>query len=187
MAVSELKIPDLGDFSDVEIIEVLVKVGDTLAVEDPVITLETDKAAMDVPATEAGTVAEIRVSVGDTVNQGDVVLTVNTDAEPAFDSTIVMDEAEKDAALASNAPSEEGESTQEAPAPAAAPKPADDATHSAQLVVIGSGPGGYTAAFRAADLGLDVTLIERYPSLGGVCLRWLHSVQGAAARRQGSG
>ncbi len=170
MAVSELKIPDLGDFSDVEVIEILVQVGDTLAVEDPVITLETDKAAMDVPATEAGTVADIRVSVGDKVNQGDVVLTMNTDAEEAFDSTIVMDPAEKDAALATGAPSEDAAGPSDESAPAAAPKPAGDATHSTQLVVIGSGPGGYTAAFRAADLGLDVTLIERYASLGGVCL-----------------
>ena len=169
MATVELKIPDLGDFSDVEVIEVLVSVGDTLAAEDPVITLETDKAAMDVPATESGTIVDIKVAVGDKVNKGDVVLTFEASGEDAFDSTVVMQPAEKDAALASSPPADEPASAATA-APAASEAPEGDATHSTQLVVIGSGPGGYTAAFRAADLGLDVTLIERYPSLGGVCL-----------------
>lgn len=169
MATVELKVPDLGDFSDVEVIEILVSVGDTLAAEDPVITLETDKAAMDVPATESGTIVDIKVAVGDKVNKGDVVLTFEASGEDAFDSTVVMEPAEKDAALASSPPEDEPGPAASL-APAAADAPEGDATHSAQLVVIGSGPGGYTAAFRAADLGLNVTLIERYPSLGGVCL-----------------
>ncbi|MEM9209550.1 MAG: biotin/lipoyl-containing protein, partial [Pseudomonadota bacterium] len=176
MATTELRIPDLGDFSDVEVIEVLVNVGDSLEVEDSVVTLETDKAAMDVPATEAGTVAEIRVAVGDKVNQGDVVLMIDTESGDAFDSTVVMEPSEKDVALADGTSEGDGSlgngtaGMPEPPAPAAAPNPTDEATHSTQLVVIGSGPGGYTAAFRAADLGLDVTLVERYASLGGVCL-----------------
>ena len=169
MATVELKIPDLGDFSDVEVIEILVNVGDTLAADDPVVTLETDKAAMDVPATGAGTIVDIKVAVGDKVNKGDVVLTFEDSSEDAFDSTVVMDPAEKDAALASSS-SAEVPALDATAAPAAAEAPEGDATHSTQLVVIGSGPGGYTAAFRAADLGLNVTLIERYPSLGGVCL-----------------
>lgn len=169
MATVDLKIPDLGDFSDVEVIEILVNVGDTLAADDPVVTLETDKAAMDVPATEAGAIVEIKVAVGDKVNKGDVVLTFEASSEDAFDSTIVMDPAEKDAALASSS-SADVPALDATAAPAAAEAPEGVATHSTQLVVIGSGPGGYTAAFRAADLGLNVTLIERYPSLGGVCL-----------------
>ena len=169
MATVELRIPDLGDFSDVEVIEILVNVGDTLAADDPVVTLETDKAAMDVPATGAGTIVDIKVAVGDKVNKGDVVLTFEASSEDAFDSTVVMDPAEKDAALASSS-SAEVPALDATAAPAAAEAPEGDASHSTQLVVIGSGPGGYTAAFRAADLGLNVTLIERYPSLGGVCL-----------------
>ncbi len=155
-STTELRVPDLGEFADVEVIEVLVAPGDRLEVDDPVITLETDKASMDVPATEAGTVADVNVSVGDKVSAGDLVLTLTPSEEPSFDSTVVMDPAEKDAAV--------GAATASSPAPRTA------ATHKTQLAVIGSGPGGYTAAFRAADLGLEVTLIERYPSLGGVCL-----------------
>ncbi|MDX1482356.1 MAG: dihydrolipoyl dehydrogenase [Woeseiaceae bacterium] len=185
MATIELRVPDLGDFSDVEIIEVLVKPGDSLAVEDPVITLETDKAAMDVPATSAGTVKDLKVDVGDRVNEGDVVLTLESaddedndsssdgsndasaDGDDDLASTVVMDADEKAQALkAGDSPGKDAAGE----APDAADEPEGDATHEAELVVIGSGPGGYTAAFRAADLGLDVMLIERYASLGGVCL-----------------
>lgn len=159
----ELKVPDLGDFADVEVIEVLVSPGDDLQVEDPVVTLETDKASMDVPATKAGRVGALAVAVGDKVSAGDTVLTMSVDEKPDFQSTVVMDPEDKEAAIA-----------KAAAAPKAAPKasatPETESTHKAELVVIGSGPGGYTAAFRAADLGLKVTLIERYASLGGVCL-----------------
>ena len=155
----KLLVPDLGEFEDVEVIEVLVAVGDTVAVEDPLITIETDKASMDVPAELAGTVVSVDVKVGDKVSTGSHVATVeasDADAEvpvEAIEETQKMSVADSVAAAA-------------APAPAAG----DKATHSAQLVVIGSGPGGYTAAFRGADLGLDVILIERSPVLGGVCL-----------------
>ena len=155
----ELKVPDLGDFEDVEVIEILVSPGDDIAVEDSVITLETDKASMDVPSTAAGKVAAVKVALGDKVSAGDVVLTLETADEPSFDSTVVMDPTEKDAAIA------EATATMKA-----APAPTGDATHTTEMVVIGSGPGGYTAAFRAADLGLEVILVERYESLGGVCL-----------------
>lgn len=143
----ELTVPDLGDFSDVEVIEILVAPGDTVDIEDGLITIETDKAAMDVPATHAGTIAAVNVKIGDKVSAGDSVVTVEL-ADNLGDT--------ETAAARSAAPSDE---------PAA-----DQATHSAKLVVIGAGPGGYTAAFRAADLGLDVILVERWETLGGVCL-----------------
>jgi len=153
----ELIVPDLGDFSDVEVIEILVGVGDTVAVEDSLVTLETDKAAMDVPSTHAGVVLSIDVNTGDKVSAGDKVVTIEAAADEAGDieSTAIINPKAKLA---------------EAAAAPVAEAPISDTTHSAQLVVIGSGPGGYTAAFRAADLGLQVTLIERYPVLGGVCL-----------------
>jgi dihydrolipoamide dehydrogenase len=153
----ELTVPDLGDFSDVEVIEILVSVGDTVAVEDGLVTLETDKAAMDVPATHAGVVLSIDVASGDKVNAGDKVVTIEAAAVAAGDieSTAIINPKAKLA---------------EAAAEPVAQASVADTTHSAQLVVIGSGPGGYTAAFRAADLGLQVILVERYPVLGGVCL-----------------
>jgi dihydrolipoamide dehydrogenase len=153
----ELIVPDLGDFSDVEVIEILVSVGDTVAVEDSLVTLETDKAAMDVPSTHVGVVLSIDVNTGDKVSAGDKVVTIEAAADEAGDieSTAIINPKAKLA---------------EAAAAPVAEAPISDTTHSAQLVVIGSGPGGYTAAFRAADLGLQVILIERYPVLGGVCL-----------------
>ncbi|RLA31556.1 MAG: dihydrolipoyl dehydrogenase [Gammaproteobacteria bacterium] len=153
----ELIVPDLGDFSDVEVIEILVSAGDTVAVEDSLVTLETDKAAMDVPSTHAGIVVSIDVATGDKVSAGDKVVTIEAAADEAGDieSTAIINPKAKLA---------------EAAAAPVAEAPVSDTTHSAQLVVIGSGPGGYTAAFRAADLGLQVILIERYPVLGGVCL-----------------
>jgi dihydrolipoamide dehydrogenase len=153
----ELIVPDLGDFDDVEVIEILVNVGDTVAVEDALVTLETDKAAMDVPATHAGVIVSIEVGTGDKVSAGDKVATIEAvTAETAdIESTAIINPK---ASLAS------------ATAVAAVATADSESTHNAQLVVIGSGPGGYTAAFRAADLGVQVILIERYPVLGGVCL-----------------
>ena len=154
----KLVIPDLGDFEDVEVIEVLVAAGDVVAVEDPLITLETDKASMDIPAEQAGKIVSVELKVGDKVSTGDTVAVVEaTSEEPIEDEmaqTQVMSPDEIVAATTTEM----------------AAKPAGDATHSAQLVVIGAGPGGYTAAFRGADLGLDVILVERSPVLGGVCL-----------------
>ncbi len=149
----KLTIPDLGDFSDVEIIEILVAPGDTVAVEDGLLTLETDKATMDVPAAHAGTVVSVDVGLGDRVSSGDEIVTI----EP--ESGAPGDEPEARASPTEPPPSVESVRTSAA-----------DTTHTARVVVIGSGPGGYTAAFRAADLGLDVMLVERYPTLGGVCL-----------------
>ena len=160
---TELLVPDLGDFDDVEIIEVLVSVGDTVTLEDPLVTIETDKASMDVPAEIAGVVTSVAVEVGSRVSTGSLVATIEATVEatteaseaPAsdtFQDTQVMSPAEIEAAVGADV------------------EPASDATHSASLVIIGSGPGGYTAAFRAADLGIDVILVERWPMLGGVCL-----------------
>ncbi len=150
----QLLVPDLGDFEDVEIIEVLVAVGDTVAVEDPLVTIETDKASMDVPAEIAGKIVSLAVEVGSTVSTGSVVAEIEPSKAAAddasFEETQVMTPGEIEAAVTGVAKG--------------------DATLSAQVVVIGAGPGGYTAAFRAADLGLDVILVERFPVLGGVCL-----------------
>ena len=158
----EQRVPDLGDFADVEVIEVLVKPGDVVAAEHPLITLETDKATMDVPATRDGTVREVLLSRGDRVSKGTLILT--------------LDAAGADAPAAEEVPLP-GQVAEAAPA--AAPVSAAEAIVSAGepaadleagLVVLGAGPGGYTAAFRAADLGLDVLLVDRWPQLGGVCL-----------------
>lgn len=152
----EIKVPDLGGASDVEVIEVLVNVGDSINIEDSLITVESDKASMDVPASESGTVSSIEIQVGDHVNVGDVIIKI-TSENSATSTTPVTETANE---------------TQEKAAPktpVAAEKP-DNADSHSPIVVIGSGPGGYTAAFRAADLGQEVTLIERYDVLGGVCL-----------------
>ena len=151
----DVRVPDLGDFTDVDVIEIYVKPGDTVAAEDPLIALETDKAAMDVPAPRGGTVERIAVAVGDKVSAGDVILALGTNDGRAR------------APSAPAAPSGAAPAGAERAGAAGAARPAGDG---AKLVVIGSGPGGYTAAFRAADLGLDVTLVERYGTLGGVCL-----------------
>ena len=153
----ELKVPDLGDFSDVEVIELLVSPGDTVAVEDGLVTLETDKAAMDVPASHAGTIASVEVKIGDTVSTGDVVAIVEASEEVAAEPEPAAEPAQAQTRAADEKQPAVGEAS-------------GDATHSAQLVVIGAGPGGYTAAFRAADLGMDVILVERWDVLGGVCL-----------------
>jgi len=167
--VAELRVPDLGDFADVEVIEVLVAVGDTVAVEDPLVTIETDKASMDVPAETAGKIISLNVEVGSKVSTGSVIAVVepsasNTDDESKDDTS--KDDGSKDE-------SSHVATTVMSPAEIAAAVAGvakGEATHTAQLVVIGAGPGGYTAAFRAADLGLDVILVERSPVLGGVCL-----------------
>jgi len=161
MSVIEVKVPDIGEFDNVEIIEVHVKAGDTVAAEDPLITLESDKAAMEVPSPAAGSVQELCVALGDRVSEGSLIAKLSADtAAPA-------PEQAAGTAAASAAP----DATLDMPTlkvPAGSYDGAVD--HEAQLVVLGSGPGGYTAAFRAADLGLKVILIERYPTLGGVCL-----------------
>mmetsp|Transcript_16916 Transcript_16916/g.21887 ORF Transcript_16916/g.21887 Transcript_16916/m.21887 type:complete len:586 (-) Transcript_16916:502-2259(-) len=155
MSVIEVKVPDIGDFNAVEIIEVLVSEGEEVSENQDIITLESDKAAMEIPSTVAGKISSLKVSVGDKVAEGDVILTVE-----------VEEAATEDANTA--APAEEPKTEKAAPTPAKAPK--GDADMHAEVLVLGSGPGGYTAAFRAADLGKSVVMVERHERIGGVCL-----------------
>jgi len=157
MATIDIKVPDIGDFKDVAVIEVLVKPGDTVKVEQSLLTVESDKASMEIPSSHAGVVKEVKVKVGDTVNEGSVIMSL--DAEGA---------AAAAPALAAPAPAAVPAATA-APAPVASTY-AGSADTEVDLVVLGAGPGGYSAAFRAADLGMKVVLIERFATLGGVCL-----------------
>jgi dihydrolipoamide dehydrogenase len=157
MAAIEIQVPDIGDFKDVAVIEVLVKPGDTIKAEQSLITVESDKASMEIPSSHAGTVKEMRLKVGDTVNQGTVILTLE--------------------AAGAAAPAPAAAPAASAPAPKSTPLPAPAAESYAggtdlecDMVVLGAGPGGYSAAFRSADLGLKTVLVERFPVLGGVCL-----------------
>ena len=167
MALTEVKVPDIGDFKDVAVIEVLVKPGDTIKAEQSLITVESDKASMEIPSSQAGVVKELKVKVGDRVAEGSVVLLL---------------EAAAGAAAASPSPQpspQKGEAAKAAPAPVARPstpqaRPAGSYSGGVDLecemLVLGAGPGGYSAAFRAADLGMKTVLVERYATLGGVCL-----------------
>jgi len=155
----EILVPDIGNFDSVDVIEVLVAVGDTIAKEDSLITVESDKASMDIPSSHAGVVKELKVAVGDKVAKGSLILVVESAQAATAES--------KPAAVEATAAPVAQTSAPVAPAPAAATGNNDV---SCQVMVLGSGPGGYTAAFRAADLGLKVVLVERYPTLGGVCL-----------------
>ena len=159
----EIKLPDIGNFKDIPVIELLVKAGDTVTAEQSLITLETDKATMDVPAPVAGVVKELKVKVGDKVSEGSVILLLESSATSTAASPVVAPSAPAASAAAPIAPATP------APAPAAPASFAKGDIH-AEVVVLGAGPGGYTAAFRAADLGKQVVLIEKYASLGGVCL-----------------
>lgn len=154
MAIEDIKVPDIGDFDSVPVIEIHVAEGDTVSVEDPLVTLESDKAAMDVPSPQAGVVKALKVKEGDEVSQGSVILTLETAAAAA------APDAPKANAPIANVPKENS---------VAGGAKAQGDIH-ADVVVIGAGPGGYTAAFRAADLGLKVVLVERWDMLGGVCL-----------------
>ncbi|MBS0423767.1 MAG: dihydrolipoyl dehydrogenase [Proteobacteria bacterium] len=158
--VVEIKIPDIGDFKDVPVIEVLVTPGDAVEKETSLITLETDKASLEVPAPQAGVVQDLKVKVGDKVSEGTVILTL----------AITEQSTEPVRSEATTQKREQAPAAPVAPAPAASPQPIVPGDMHADVVVLGAGPGGYTAAFRAADLGKKVILIERYPSLGGVCL-----------------
>ncbi|WP_406672359.1 dihydrolipoyl dehydrogenase [Natronospira sp.] len=162
----QVKVPDIGDFDEVEVIDVLVAEGDSVEAEDGLITLETDKAAMDVPAPQAGRIISLKVSAGDKVAEGSVIAELEAEEEDTkSDAGTAAQEKAESRASGSEKKSEKAEK----PAPATAQYSGDADKH-CDLLVIGSGPGGYTAAFRAADLGLKVILVERYESIGGVCL-----------------
>src|SRR5690606_25415486 len=176
MARIELRVPDLGDNRDVPVIELLVQPGDVVKKDQGLVTLESDKATMEVPASEAGKVVELKVKVGDEVSAGDVIAIVEAEAGAGAGAPAPAAEAPKPAAaVPAAAPSAppapaRGEGATRSPAPAAAAGSGRKADVECQMLVLGAGPGGYTAAFRAADLGLDTVLVERYAALGGVCL-----------------
>ena len=197
MSTVEVKVPDIGGYDDVPVIEVLVAVGDTIKVDQGLVTLESDKATMEVPSSVAGVVKELKVKVGDTLSEGSVVAVVESEAaasSPASPAPSPATAAEgrdggkRDAGSpqtseAKAPPSQPSPAAQgkepsaaaqkkgpEAPAPQANAATGRKADIECALVVLGAGPGGYTAAFRAADLGMDVVLVERYAQLGGVCL-----------------
>ena len=157
--IVKVEVPDIGDFTNVDIIEVVVAPGDQIAAEDALITLESDKATIEIPSPQAGTIKEVLVKVNDKVSQGDIILTMelSTAETPAVEAP-----EEKPSATEATSKAE--------PAPAAKTAPTSNRDMHAEVVVLGSGPGGYTAAFRAADLGKQVVLIEKYDSIGGVCL-----------------
>lgn len=166
MATQPIIVPDLGDFTNVDVIEVLVKAGDSVKKEDSLITLETDKASMDVPAPADGVIATLTVKVGDKVSAGDTIGTLDSAGGAAPAAAAAQPAAAPAAAPATAQPVPAAQ-----PAPVAAAIPGGPAPEGAvDMLVIGAGPAGYSAAFRAADLGLKVTLIERYHTLGGVCL-----------------
>ncbi len=155
MATIEVQVPDIGDFKDVGVIEILVKPGDTVAVDQSLITVESDKASMEIPSSHAGVVKELKLALGDKVNQG---------------SLILMLEASGATAAPASAPAAAAPSAAPAVAAPAAASYAGGADLDCDMLVLGAGPGGYSAAFRAADLGMKVVLVERYATLGGVCL-----------------
>ena len=140
----DIKVPDIGDFDNIEVIEILVKVGDSIEENDNLISIETDKASVDIPSSHAGIISSIHVSIGDKVSLNDLILSIEENEEKAVKVESTNNNSKN--------------------------KIKKLATHNTDLLVLGAGPGGYTAAFRAADLGLKVTLVERWPVLGGVCL-----------------
>ena len=184
----EIKVPDIGGHDNVPVIEVMVKVGDTVAKEQSLITLESDKATMEIPSSADGVIKELKLKVGDEVSEGAViaVLEIATDAgsspSPLRGEGTTSRDTSNVASGTSQSPASPSPSPQSSPpnanrdggeeakAPQAAASSGRAADIECKLVVLGSGPGGYTAAFRAADLGVDTVLVERYPSLGGVCL-----------------
>ncbi|MEO7742164.1 MAG: dihydrolipoyl dehydrogenase [Usitatibacter sp.] len=182
MAAIDIKVPDIGDFKDVPVIEILVKPGDEVKKEDSLVTLESDKATMEVPSTHSGVVKEVRVKVGDKVAQGTVIATIESAEASKPTAPAATPPPSRTEAPASPPKAAGGSETPASPAKAGAQSPSDvrqalkstlaslDADMHAEVLVLGAGPGGYTAAFRAADLGKKVVLVERYATLGGVCL-----------------
>src|SRR3569832_1252621 len=144
MSMVEVKVPDIGDFKEVEVIELLVKAGDTVAVDQSLVTAESDKASMVIPSSAAGVVKEVKVKLGDKISEGSLLLMLESAGAP--------------------------QAAAPAPAPIVAGNFGGKADLECDMLVLGAGPGGYSAAFRAADLGMSTVLVERYATLGGVCL-----------------
>ena len=158
----QITVPDIGNFDSVEVIEVIVKIGDMIKKEDSLITVESDKASMDIPSTHEGKVTKIDLKVGDKVKQGSNILMIELSGSSDKPQKVENKTETKETA--------KKEAPSQAPSETIAKKPDVTSTHETEVLVLGSGPGGYTAAFRAADLGKKVVLIERYSTLGGVCL-----------------
>jgi len=194
MSTVEVKVPNIGDFKDVEVIELMVKAGDTIKVDQSLVTVESDKASMEIPSTHAGVVQSITVKVGDKINEGTLLLTVEegaaspavdakpaeakpAESKPADAKPAAQIGAQAVAPTAAAGPTDSYAPAHPAPAvqPGAAPAPTPS-SYSGQvdiecgMMVLGAGPGGYSAAFRAADLGMNTVLVEKYATLGGVCL-----------------
>jgi dihydrolipoamide dehydrogenase len=169
----DIAVPDLGNFDEVSVVDVLVKAGDTVEIDTPLVTLETEKATMDVPSTSAGKITAVLVKAGDKVRKGSVIVKVAAAAATpaAVKAAIAAAPAPQQNSVSAPAPAASTASPAPA-APMAAPKmpPGPKPDRSVQLLVLGGGPGGYTAAFRAADLGMQALVIERWETLGGVCL-----------------
>jgi dihydrolipoamide dehydrogenase len=177
MSTIEMKVPNIGDFKEVEIIELMVKVGDTIKVDQSLVTVESDKASMEIPASDAGVIKELRVKVGDKIAEGSLLLILETagSEQASSENASAAPAAPVAAAAAPDAPAAPVAAAAAPAAPVAAATPAADAYTGkvdveCDLMVLGGGPGGYSAAFRAADLGLNAVLVERYETLGGVCL-----------------
>jgi dihydrolipoamide dehydrogenase len=167
MSMIEVKVPNIGDFKEVEVIELMVKVGDTIKVDQSLVTVESDKASMEIPSSQAGVVKEIKVKVGDKIGEGSLLL--------MLDAAAGAEAPAAEAAPAVQAPAVAPASAAAAAAPSAAPAPvgvsyAGKVDIECDMMVLGAGPGGYSAAFRSADLGMNTVLIERFATLGGVCL-----------------
>lgn len=173
--VIEIKVPDMGDFDNVPVIEVLVSEGDKVAVDDSILTLESEKATMDIPSPHAGVVKKILVQAGDNVKQGSPIIQLevsnskprsesNSESNSQTDSSSTNAKSSPQAQEAAKTTNSSNDSSSDRL------NNNSDNDYDTELLVLGAGPGGYTAAFRAADLGMDVTLVERYPTLGGVCL-----------------
>jgi dihydrolipoamide dehydrogenase len=191
MSTIEVKVPNIGDFKDVEIIELMVKPGDTIKVDQSLVTVESDKASMEIPSTHAGVVQELKVKVGDKVNEGSLLLTIS---EEAGAGAAPASAAPAPAAASSDKPAAQIGAQAVAPTAATAPTDSYAPAHKAdaatpnsvpapnaasyngpvdvecEMMVLGAGPGGYSAAFRSADLGMNTVLVEKYAALGGVCL-----------------
>ena len=178
MSKIEVKVPDIGDFKEVEIIELLVNVGDTIKIDQSLITVESDKASMEIPSSHAGVIKELKVKLGDKVAEGSLLLVLEVAESAAAPAAPAAAPTPAPAAAAAPAPVA-APAAAPAPVQAAAPAPAPapvaasfggSADIECDMMVLGAGPGGYSAAFRSADLGMSTVLVERYSTLGGVCL-----------------
>jgi dihydrolipoamide dehydrogenase len=176
MSTVEVKVPNIGDFKEVEVIELMVKPGDTIKVDQSLVTVESDKASMEIPSTHAGVVQELKIKVGDKVSEGSLLLTLDEKGEAGAGATAAAG-APAAAAPAPAAAPAAAPAVASAPAPSAPAAPIPNASSyngqvdiECEMMVLGAGPGGYSAAFRSADLGMNTVLVEKYATLGGVCL-----------------